>query len=155
MARLRIGGIAAADAPIFRLRLGGISATGTVGTTPRLRIGGIAATGTVAVALNDLEDQTVEPLDTVLLLAVPMIGSATPTSYTWRVVSGTATLSPVGDSCTFEAPGSEAGSTVVVGVKGTLASVDSPEQTASITIRPALIYAAGATTWEPSRFVNL
>jgi hypothetical protein len=149
VARLRIGGLSGDDAPVpARLRIGGLSGDGSLPATGRLRIGGLSGDGTVAVILNPLTGSTVEPLSTVNLTAVVAAGSATPDSYTWRVVSG-ATVSLVGTGATvsFAAPAHPNGTFTIIGVKGIKGGVQSPEQTVRIDALPHLRFKASTSGW--------
>lgn len=81
----------------------------------------------------------VEPQDVVTLTAVTAAGSATPTGWVWRQVSGpTVALTGTGAARSFEAPSALAGTVVVMGVAGTLGAVTGPEQTVSVTVLPQL-----------------
>jgi hypothetical protein len=153
VARLRIGGASfdlSASSP--RLRIGGASFDGSLPATGRLRIGGASFDGTVAVILNPLTPATVEPLSTVSLTAVVAAGSATPDSYTWRVVSGApvSLIGTGGATVTFAAPAHENGTYTVIGVKGINGGVQSPEQTVRIDALPQLHWLLDATgSWIP------
>jgi hypothetical protein len=149
VARLRIGGLSGDDAPVpARLRIGGLSGDGSLPATGRLRIGGLSGDGTVAVILNPLTGSTVEPLSTVNLTAVVAAGSATPDSYTWRVVSGaTVSLVGTGASVSFAAPAHPNGTYTIIGVKGIKGGVQSPEQTVRIDALPHLRFKASTSGW--------
>jgi hypothetical protein len=147
MARLRIGGITTAQAP--RLRIGGLLAHGTATAPARLRIGGVLAHGTVAVTLSALPDIACEPLSTQTVTASPALGAPTPDAYTWRVISGTLTLTGSGATRTFDAPYGEPGATARIGVKGTYSGVDSPEVQFNVTTPPHQYWLAEGTALYP------
>lgn len=157
MARLRLGGIAAGTPP--RLRIGGISASGAVPTTGRLRIGGISATGTQAVILAPLPNLVdVAPLTNLTVTAGLAGGSATPDSYTWRVLPGSTPVGIIGTGATVTikapagaghtGPGPAAGSTTI-GVRGIKAGIPSPEVTFRIDTLPHQWWFGTSTGYVP------
>lgn len=135
------------------------AAAGTRPVVPTLRWHRAAAAGSALVTLQPFAPLVdVEPQDTVSLTAVPFPGSATPSSYTWRQVSGPAvTLVGTGATRTFEAPSSLTGGVVVLAVTGALGGVSGPEQRVSVTVVPQLswIRAAGVANgaWVGSKVI--
>ena len=123
-----------------KIRWGRAELNGTRPVAPKIRWGRAAVTGSASVTLRPFAPQVdVEPQTVITLTAVTFPGSADPTSYVWRQVSGPAvTFSGSGDTRTFEAPSSMTGGVVVIGVAGVLAGVTGPEQVASITVLPQL-----------------
>ena len=133
-----------------KVRWGRSEATVPATSVPKVRWGRSEATGAVSVTLAQLLHQTVEPLSTVTLTAVPAAGSAVPDSYVWRRVTGaTVALSGVGATVTFPAPAHIDGTYVVIGVKGIKAGIESAEQQVRIDARPQLTWAATSTGWSP------
>jgi hypothetical protein len=152
VARIRVGGITASTpATPPRIRIGGITASGAVpATAGRIRIGGITASGPAAVVLNPLEDRVVEPLSPQTITATLAPSSATPTSWSWRRISGaTVSIVGTGPTITIEAPGHIDGTFVELGVKASLGGVDSAEQRIRIDTLPALRLLATSAGWVP------
>jgi hypothetical protein len=106
-----------------------------------------------AVALNPLNDSTVEPGTVVTLSAVLTEGGAAD-SYSWRVVSGTSvTLTGYGASRTFIAPSvmPPSGTAVIIGVTATKNGSTSQEVTATVTVPPQIRWTYHNGAWVGKR----
>lgn len=115
---------------------------------PKLRWARSEATGAVAVVLAPLTDRVVEPLTTQSITVALAAGSATPTSYVWRRVSGPAvTIVGAGATVTIVAPAHLDGTSVVLGVKGVLSGVESVERTIRIDTLPHSLWASTTSGW--------
>jgi len=140
-------GAVAAKGRLFKASLTGSAPVGSKGRVYRTQL-----TGTAAVVIQPFANQKVEPLTPVTITAALAPGSATPDSYTWRVVSGTTvTLVGTGASRTIAAPAHSDGTFVVIGVKGVLAGVETVEQTIRIDTYPQLTWQATTSGWVATR----
>jgi hypothetical protein len=128
-------GVGAVKARIYRAQMTGAVPPGVKG-----RIYKAGMTGVAGVALAPFTNQAAEPLTPVTLTAVLAAGSATPDSYTWRVVSGSpvaivgtgASVVVTAPTCTPGAGTGPVPAFTVIGVKATKAGVASPEVTVRI-----------------------
>jgi hypothetical protein len=114
-----------------------------------------ALIGVGAVGLQPLLDVTVEPLTTVTFAAA-LLGGGAADSYTWRRVSGPAiTFFGSGASRSFRAPAEQFGATIVIGVTATVDGVTSAERTATVTVRPQIMWERRhGGDWLPARLIT-
>ena len=137
----------------YHLELLKFSGSGTVNASFNadfLRISGSGTPRMVLEAFPDTGDK--EPFSSFTLTA--RSSGATPTSYTWRKISGPALDLPgTGSSITFTLPGTIDGVVMTIGVIGHLGAQNSDEQVAAISILPSTIVSRvvnGVTTWAPA-----
>ena len=152
MARVRAYRSAAAGAlSTAKARAYRSSAAGTAVVGPRVRVFRSRADGPSALTLNPIPSVTgAEPTALLTVTATPASGSATPTSYSWRRVSGTPiTVSGTTASITVLTPAGMDGATTVLGVRGVIGSAQSPEQQVTISTLPQIHWIAGDAGWTP------
>lgn len=137
--RAQMTGTGPVKGRIYRAQL-----TGTEPIYPKGRVYRAQMTGTAGIGIVPFTDLAVEPLTPLTLTATLAAGSATPSSYTWRVVSGSpVSIVGTGASVTVTAPACTPGvgsgpiaAFTVIGVRGTSGSVVSPEVTCRIDSPP-------------------
>jgi hypothetical protein len=129
------------------LRISGSGTINTQFTASFIRFNG---SGTQRMEIEPFEDVgDKEPFSELTLSA--RSSGATPTSYTWRVISGPAVpLTSTSANVTFTLPGTVNGAVLTVGVIGHLGAQNSEEQTVSISILSATIKGrvVGSATWK-------
>lgn len=143
--------------PIVRtLSLLKVSGTGAAKTAPKLSLLKLSGAGPVTVTVTAPPAQTVEPLATVTLTAALQNGQVAD-SWTWRQISGqTAGIQGTGATVTLTAPGTLAGTTLVIGVRATVGSTTSTEATVTVTVLPQIRWMLDAAgTWQPLGSVTL
>lgn len=95
--------------------------------------------------------RTVDPLELVTIDAAWT--GATPTTFTWSIVSNTTgvtpTLHPDGAQLTFTAPASEEGGVVTIGLTTFNGSTTSTLATVAVTVYPQNEWILIASTWRP------
>lgn len=130
-----------------KLRIASVSVAG--GVFPRLRISHAEAAGAVRVRVLSIQPLTVEPLDLVSLTAY-LESALVADSFSWDQVSGDSiSLEGSGNTRTFKAPASTAGTTIVVGVTATKGGVTSPEVQATVTVLPQIEWILKGGAWVP------
>jgi hypothetical protein len=108
----------------------------------------VTVVATPLVQIQNPERPFPEPFETVSLEAAPQ-GEGYFTSWTWSVELGSATLSPSDDSVTFQAPATQTGTTVRIGVIGHYGAVNSKKATIDIVVPPHQYWLAVAGLWVP------
>lgn len=135
-----------------KARLYKASLTGTAPAIPKARLYQARQTGVGSLTLNALTDITVEPLSSIDITASPAPGSVTPTTYTWRRISGPTDFGLIatgaGATVHTTAPARLNGTTLVLGVTATDGTLTSIERQVTITVLPQLEwYASKSGTW--------
>lgn len=153
MTKLRVYSGSVAKATSLRVYSG--SVTGTAPTNPKLRVYSGSVSGAAAIVLKPLTDVTVEPLSPVSITATLDIGSATPTSYSWRRISGPTdyAITASGATVTTTAPAALAGTALVLGVTATNGTTTSTEKTVTINVLPQIDWELTASGWVATRAV--
>lgn len=152
MVRLRVyRSSAAGGVPTNKVRVLRSEGVGAVPSAPRMRVLRSSGDGPLAMSLRPLTNLTgVEPSVPVTITAMPAAGSATPTSYAWRQVSGTPVVVAGNTaSITILGPAGMDGASAVLGVRGVIGSAQSAEQTVTVTALPQIHWTAGPAGWVP------
>ena len=126
------------------LRVTSVKLQAGIASTPKLRAVKLSLAGTAAPVVIPNPNVTSEP-EVILTLNASLVGGGGASSWTWRVVSGTAPtagLSPAGASCSFRVPSvmPPASGTLVIGVTATVASVTSAEVFTTVSLLPQTIW---------------
>lgn len=135
----RVAFVAPPAAPKGRVHR--VAFTGTTPVVQKGRVHRIAFGGNAAVVMTpDTGERTVEPL-TPVVLAMELVGGLTADTWTWRQVSGPpVTLFGTGGTRTLTAPAAMDGTTVVIGVRASLAGVSSAERLITIAVLPQIMW---------------
>lgn len=126
------------------------STAGALPTATKIRWYSSSTSGSVKVVLVAPEARITEPNTPQSVIAQVASGAATPSTYTFRVISGNVTLSGTGSTRTFKAPAGDRGAQADIGIVGTLAGVASDEVVLHIETLPQLLF----TLDTPSRAIG-
>lgn len=155
MSKLRIHRAEMVSVPVLRIYRAEMTGSAVVISKLRIYRAEISGTAAVVVAPFTPLASPVEP-ETLVSITAALLGGGGADSWTWRRVSGPASsLTSAGATATLKTPSvvpaqgqPPVGATVVLGVKATIGSVVSAEQTITIPVLPQLEFAGvGSGPW--------